>query len=289
MKTKGIVLAGGSGTRLYPMTAVFSKQLQVVYDKPMIYYPISTLMQAGIKDILIISTPKDTPNFEKLLGDGSAWGLNLEYIVQDRPGGIAESFIYGHDFIGDDQVCLILGDNLFYGPMGFFKNAIDSNKGATVFGYRVQNPSAYGVVEFASDGRVKSIEEKPDKPKSKYAIPGLYVFDNEVRKKVKELKPSKRGELEITDLQKLYLETGKLNVEIMERGIAWLDTGTPESLMEASTFIHAIEKRQGKKIACLEEVALEMGFISMSEYERNVSDLPNCSYKEYCLELLKTL
>ncbi len=289
MKTKGIVLAGGSGTRLYPMTAVFSKQLQVVYDKPMIYYPISTLMQAGIKDILIISTPKDTPNFQKLLGDGSSWGLNLQYVVQERPGGIAESFIYGNDFIGDDQVCLILGDNLFYGPMGFFKNAIDSNKGATVFGYRVQNPSAYGVVEFDKEGKVRSIEEKPENPKSKYAIPGLYVFDNDVKIKSKELKPSKRGELEITDLQKLYLNDGKLNVEIMERGIAWLDTGTPESLMEASTFIHAIEKRQGKKIACLEEVAFEMGFITLDEYEKNVSALPNCSYRDYCLEILKTL
>ncbi len=289
MKTKGIVLAGGSGTRLYPMTAVFSKQLQVVYDKPMIYYPISTLMQAGIKDILIISTPKDTPNFKKLLGDGAPWGLNLQYVVQERPGGIAESFIYGSDFIGDDQVCLILGDNLFYGPMGFFKSAIESNLGATVFGYRVNNPSAYGVVEFEADGKVKSIEEKPEFPKSKYAIPGLYVFDNDVKRKAMDLKPSKRGELEITDLQKLYLEESKLNVEILERGIAWLDTGTPESLMEASTFIHAIEKRQGKKIACLEEVALEMGFISLDEYEKNVSLLPNCSYKEYCLEILKTL
>ncbi len=289
MNTKGIVLAGGSGTRLFPMTAVFSKQLQVVYDKPMIYYPISTLMQAGIRDILIISTPKDTPNFAKLLGDGSAWGLNLQYIVQDRPGGIAESFIYGHDFIGNDQVCLILGDNLFYGPMGFFQQAVKSNNGATVFGYRVNNPSAYGVVEFDSTGKVKSIEEKPEIPKSKYAIPGLYVFNNNVKDKVKILQPSKRGELEITDLQKLYQAEGKLNVEIMERGIAWLDTGTPESLMEASTFIHAIEKRQGKKIACLEEVALEMDFITQSEYQSQVESLPNCSYKDYCLEVLKTL
>ncbi len=289
MNTKGIVLAGGSGTRLFPMTAVFSKQLQVVYDKPMIYYPISTLMQAGIRDILIISTPNDTPNFEKLLGDGSAWGLNLQYVVQDRPGGIAESFIYGHDFIADDQVCLILGDNLFYGPMHFFQQAVKSNNGATVFGYRVNNPSAYGVVEFDSAGKVKSIEEKPESPKSKYAIPGLYVFDNNVKDKVKILQPSKRGELEITDLQKIYQAEGKLNVEIMERGIAWLDTGTPESLMEASTFIHAIEKRQGKKIACLEEVALEMGFINHSKYQSQVESLPNCSYKDYCLEVLKAL
>jgi glucose-1-phosphate thymidylyltransferase len=289
MNTKGIVLAGGSGTRLYPMTAVFSKQLQVVYDKPMIYYPIATLMQAGIQDIMIISTPNDTPNFKKLLGSGANWGLNLNYQVQERPGGIAEAFIYARDFIGSDQVCLILGDNLFYGPMGFFRNAVKSNTGATVFGYRVNNPSAYGVVEFDSDGKVKSIEEKPEIPKSKYAIPGLYVFANDVKNKALELKPSKRGELEITDLQKLYMEEGTLNVEIMERGIAWLDTGTPESLMEASTFIHAIEKRQGRKIACLEEIALEMGFITTEEYKQNVDSLPECSYKEYCRDVLKSL
>ncbi|MFP4543449.1 MAG: glucose-1-phosphate thymidylyltransferase RfbA [Candidatus Kapaibacterium sp.] len=287
MNTKGIVLAGGSGTRLYPMTAVFSKQLQLVYDKPMIYYPLSTLMWAGIKEILIISTPQDTPNFEKLLGDGKKWGLDISYIVQERPRGIAEAFIYGKDFIGESQVCLILGDNLFYGSMEFMRNAINNNRGATVFGYRVNNPNSYGVVEFGRDNRVISIEEKPEKPKSNFAIPGLYIFDNNVKELANLLKPSARGELEITDLQKLYLANDKLRVEIIERGIAWLDTGTPESLMEAGTFIHAIEKRQGRKIACLEETALEMGFISRDEYIITVNNLPNCSYKDYCRSILE--
>ncbi|MFP4367975.1 MAG: glucose-1-phosphate thymidylyltransferase RfbA [Candidatus Kapaibacterium sp.] len=287
MNTKGIVLAGGSGTRLYPMTAVFSKQLQLVYDKPMIYYPLSTLMWAGIKEILIISTPQDTPNFEKLLGDGKKWGLDISYIVQERPRGIAEAFIYGKDFIGESQVCLILGDNLFYGSMEFMRNAINNNRGATVFGYRVNNPNSYGVVEFGRDNRVISIEEKPEKPKSNFAIPGLYIFDNNVKELANLLQPSARGELEITDLQKLYLANDKLRVEIIERGIAWLDTGTPESLMEAGTFIHAIEKRQGRKIACLEETALEMGFISRDEYIITVNNLPNCSYKDYCRSILE--
>ena len=285
MATKGIVLAGGSGTRLYPMTAVFSKQLQIIYDKPMIYYPISTLMIAGIKDILLISTPTDTPNFEKLLGDGSQWGIDISYKVQDKPKGLAEEFIYGEEFIGNDQVCLILGDNLFYGRLDFLRHAIADNAGATVFGYAVQNPQDYGVVEFGVDNKVLSIEEKPAQPKSKFAIPGLYVFDNDVVEIAKNLKPSPRGELEITDMQKIYLERAKLNVETISRGIAWLDTGTPDSLLEASTFIHAIEKRQGRKIACLEEIALEYGFIDRAKYDQTVGNLPNCSYKDYCLRV----
>ncbi|MCK5741311.1 MAG: glucose-1-phosphate thymidylyltransferase RfbA [Chlorobi bacterium] len=284
MATKGIVLAGGSGTRLYPMTAVFSKQLQIIYDKPMIYYPISTLMIAGIKDILLISTPNDTPNFEKLLGDGSQWGINISYKVQDKPKGIAEAFIYGEEFIGNDQVCLILGDNLFYGRLDFLRHAISNNVGATVFGYAVKNPQEYGVVEFGGNNKVLSIEEKPVQPKSKFAIPGLYVFDNDVVEIAKNLEPSPRGELEITDMQKIYLEHDKLNVETISRGIAWLDTGTPDSLLEASTFIHAIEKRQGRKIACLEEIALEYGFIDRAKYDQTVGNLPNCSYKDYCVQ-----
>ncbi len=314
MKTKGIILAGGSGTRLYPITAIVSKQLQMIYDKPMIYYPLATLMLSVIKDILVISTPKDTPNFELLLGDGSQWGLNIQYIVQHEPKGIAEAFIYGEEFIGKGQVCLILGDNLFYGKLRFLFRAIENNTGGTVFGYRVKNPQQYGVVEFGKDDSgninsgnnisgnnnsennisgnnisgnniVISIEEKPANPKSNYAIPGLYIFDNEVIEISKNLTPGPRGELEITDVQKVYLGRGKLNVEIMGRGIAWLDTGTPESLMEASTFIHAIEKRQGRKIACLEEIALEKGFLSKQQYLDTVNNLPNCTYKDYCLEV----
>jgi glucose-1-phosphate thymidylyltransferase len=251
----------------------------------MIYYPISTLMIAGIKDILLISTPADTPNFEKLLGDGSQWGINISYKVQNKPKGIAEAFIYGEEFIGNDQVCLILGDNLFYGRLDFLRHAILNNVGATVFGYAVNNPQEYGVVEFGADNKVLSIEEKPAEPKSKFAIPGLYVFDNDVVKIAKNLAPSPRGELEITDMQKVYLERNKLNVETISRGIAWLDTGTPDSLLEASTFIHAIEKRQGRKIACLEEIALEYGFIDRAKYDQTVVNLPNCSYKDYCVQV----
>jgi glucose-1-phosphate thymidylyltransferase len=287
MKTKGIILAGGSGTRLYPMTAVFSKQLQVVYDKPMIYYPLAILMLADIRDILIISTPADTGNFERLLGDGKRLGINISYKVQDRPAGIAEAFKYGEEFIGSDPVCLVLGDNLFYGKLDFMRNAIENNKGATVFGYPVNNPSEYGVVEFGENMEVLSIEEKPEVPRSKYAIPGLYVFDNRVVELTKNLKPSARGELEITDLQLEYLKLNALNVEIIGRGIAWLDTGTPESLLDASTFIHAIEKRQGTKIACLEEIALFQKFITLNEYRETVADLPKCSYKAYCEKILE--
>lgn len=289
MNTKGIILAGGSGSRLYPMTAVFSKQLQVVYDKPMIYYPLAILMLGGIKDILIISTPQDTPNFQRLLGDGSQWGINLTYIVQHEPKGIAEAFIYGADFIGNDQVCLILGDNVFYGKLDFIRNAFHNNVGGTIFGYPVKDPKAYGVVEFGKNMEVLSIEEKPKKPKSKFAIPGLYVFNSDVVEISKNLTPGPRGELEITDVQKAYLDRGQLKVEIMGRGIAWLDTGTPESLMEASVFIHAIEKRQGQKIACLEEIALFQKFIDKDEYIKITDNLPNCSYKDYCKGIIEDI
>ncbi len=287
MKTKGIILAGGSGTRLYPVTSIFSKQLQCVYDKPMIYYPLSTLMLAGIRDILIISTPQDTPNFEKLLGDGSRWGLSLHYKVQERPAGIAESFIYGEEFIGHDQVCLILGDNIFYGKLDFLRHAIANNNGGTIFAYRVHDPRAYGVVEFGGDMSVISIEEKPELPKSNYAIPGIYVFTPDVVEIARRIEPSARGELEITAVQNEYLSCGRLRAELMGRGIAWLDTGTPESMMEAGMFIHAIEKRQGRKIACLEEIALNQRFIDREKYFEVVSSLPNCSYRDYCLGIVE--
>lgn len=283
--TKGIILAGGSGTRLYPMTAVFSKQLQPVYDKPMIYYPLATLMLAGIRDVLIISTPADTPNIEKLLGSGKQWGVNLQYIVQARPGGIAEAFLYGESFIGGDQVCLILGDNLFYGKLDFLRNALNKNVGGTIFGYRVTDPERYGVVELDSESKVISIEEKPTHPKSNLAIPGLYVFDSDVCSIARSLTPGARGELEITDVQLAYLRREQLRVEQMGRGIAWLDTGTPESLLEASQFIHAVEKRQGMKIACLEEIALHESFISKSQYLEHCSQLPRSTYREYCLRI----
>ncbi len=282
--TKGIILAGGSGTRLYPLTAVFSKQLQVIYDKPMIYYPLATLMLAGIKEILIITTPLDIDNFRKLLGDGTQWGIQLTYIVQVEPKGIAEAFIYGDDFIDDSQVVLVLGDNVFYGKLDFIRNAINNNTGATIFGYPVNNPSAYGVVEFGNN-KVISIEEKPKIPKSKYAIPGIYVFDNRVVEIAKSIKPGPRGELEITDVQKEYLKINELNVEIIGRGIAWLDTGTPESLLDAGTFIHAIEARQGTKIACLEEIALNQKFLTTDQYITTINKLPNCSYRDYCLKI----
>lgn len=283
--TKGIVLAGGSGTRLYPMTAVLSKQLQPVYDKPMVYYPLATLMLAGIRQVLVISTPHDTPALERLLGDGSQWGIELHYAIQPLPRGIAEAFTIGSDFIGSDQVCLILGDNLFYGKLDFLRRALATNDGATIFAYRVQDPERYGVVEFAPDGRVLSIEEKPRSPRSSYAIPGLYVFTPEVVEMAEMLRPSARGELEITDLQRLYLERGRLRAEMIGRGVAWLDTGTPEALLEASHFIHAIEKRQGLKIACLEEIALYEGFITREQLLRHIERLPNCSYRDYCLRI----
>jgi glucose-1-phosphate thymidylyltransferase len=287
--TKGIILAGGSGSRLYPLTSIFSKQLQPIYDKPMIYYPLATLMLAGIRDILIISTPQDTPNFQRLLGDGAPWGTSIQYTVQAEPKGIAQAFTYGKDFIGNDQVCLILGDNLFYGKLDFLRRAITENatsRMATVFGYAVNDPERYGVVEFDAQKRVVSIEEKPQKPKSKYAVPGLYVYPPDVVQIAENLKPSARGELEITDVNTTYLREGRLAVEIMGRGIAWLDTGTPASLLEASSFIHALEERQGYKIACLEEVALTQGFISREKYAQTVANLPKSPYKEYCLRIL---
>ncbi|MGE5480088.1 MAG: glucose-1-phosphate thymidylyltransferase RfbA [Chloroflexota bacterium] len=289
MSFKGIVLAGGGGSRLYPLTNIFSKQLQVIYDKPMVYYPLSTLMLAGIRDVLLISTPQDTPNFEKLLGDGSRLGINISYCVQPRPAGIAQAYVLAEEFLAGQSSCMILGDNLFYGKLDFLRNAISKNEGGTVFGYRVQNPSEYGVVEFGESMQVLSIEEKPKQPKSNHAIPGLYIFDGDAPKLAKELKPGPRGELEIVDLQKEYLVRGKLKVELMGRGIAWLDTGTPESLLEAGMFIHAIEKRQGRKIACLEEVALRMGYIDEDGYSRIVGELPSCSYRRYCEDVLNDI
>lgn len=289
MKTKGIILAGGKGTRLYPLTHAVSKQLQPIYDKPMIYYPLAILMLGGIRDVLIISTPEDTPNFSRLLGDGSRIGMNLNYTVQSAPRGLPEAFILGEEFLGNDQACLVLGDNLFYGKLTFFRQGIENNRGGTIFAYRVENPSSYGVVEFDSDNNVISIEEKPKEPKSNYAIPGLYIFDNQVAAISKNLKPSTRGELEITDVHKAYLEMKRLRTEVIGRGIAWLDTGTPEALIDASNFIRAIEQRQGTKIACLEEIAVMQGFIDKEQYLRTVNALPNCDYKNYCLKIINEI
>ena len=285
-KTKGIILAGGKGSRLYPMTQVFSKQLQPIYDKPLIYYPLSTLMLAGIKDILIISTPQDTPNFEELLGDGSKFGINISYKVQHKPGGLPEAFTVGEDFIGNDQVCLILGDNIFYGKLDFLRKGIKNNQGGTIFAYRVDHPESYGVVELSKEDKVLSIEEKPKKPKSNFAIPGLYIFNKDVVEYSKNLEPSARGELEITDLHKKYLEMDKLNVERIGRGIAWLDTGTPENLIEAGAFIHAIEKRQGMKIGCIEEIAYRMQYIDEQQLEKLSRPLLKSGYGDYLLTLL---
>ena len=284
-ETCGIILAGGAGTRLHPMTAVVSKQLQPVYDKPMIYYPLSTLMLAGIRDILIISTPHDIPHFQRLLGDGARLGIRITYAVQDAPRGIAEAFIIGREFIGNRRVCLILGDNLFYGKLDFLRNALRSDAPAVVFGYRVQDPERYGVAEVDATGRVVSIEEKPQQPRSNLAIPGLYVYGPDVCDIASTLRPSARGEVEITDVHKVYLDQGRLHLIELGRGLAWLDTGTPESLIEAGTFIHAIEKRQGMKIACLEEVALRQQFISADEYRAVVDALPRSDYKRYCESL----
>ncbi len=286
MTNKGIILAGGKGTRLYPLTTVTSKQLQPIYDKPMIYYPLATLMLGGIRDILIISTPEDIPNYEKLLGSGKQWGINISYKIQPKPEGLPQAFILGEEFIGQDQVCLILGDNLFYGKLNFFHDALIKNTGGTVFAYRVDQPENYGVVEFDKSGKVISIEEKPTNPKSHYAIPGLYIFSNEVIEISKNLKPSDRGELEITDIHKEYLKKSALGVEIIGRGVAWLDTGSPSNLIDASNFIRAIEQRQGRKIACLEEIALVLNFISKEEYLQHVNGLPDCDYKKYCLNIV---
>ncbi|MBR1648757.1 MAG: glucose-1-phosphate thymidylyltransferase RfbA [Alphaproteobacteria bacterium] len=284
LQMKGIILAGGSGSRLYPLTNVISKQLLPVYDKPMIYYPLSTLMLFGIKEILIISTPQDTPNIEKLLGNGSRLGLHLEYRVQNEPKGIAQAFTIGADFIGNDDVCLILGDNIFYMGEQFklFREEISKNTGGTVFGYHVSDPQRFGVVEFDKDFHAVSIEEKPKNPKSNYAVVGLYFYKSDVVEKARNLKPSARGELEITDLNRMYLEEGRLNVVPMKRGNAWLDAGTPQSLLEASNFIGIIEKRQDLKIACIEEIAYRRGFIDSEQLLKIINELKDgTDYKAY--------
>ncbi|OGV64191.1 MAG: glucose-1-phosphate thymidylyltransferase [Lentisphaerae bacterium RIFOXYA12_FULL_48_11] len=278
---KGIILAGGAGTRLHPITLVSSKQMLPVYDKPMIYYPLSTLMLGGINDVLVISTPKDLPRFEELLGDGSSIGVKFSYAVQAEPRGIAEAFIVGRKFIGQSNVCLILGDNMFYGKMDFLRNALKRRAGATVFGYPVQDPKRYGVVEFDSTGKVLSIEEKPARPKSKFAIPGLYCYDNRVVEVAGSLEPSPRGELEITDVNKSYLKAGELHVELLGRGMAWLDTGTPRSLLEAGNFVASIENRQGLKIGCIEEIAFRMGWISVTQLEHLAMAMKGNEYGMY--------
>lgn len=286
---KGIILAGGSGTRLYPITKGISKQLIPVYDKPMIYYPLSTLMLAGITDILVISTPEYTPLFEQLLGDGSDIGVSLTYKVQEKPNGLAEAFILGADFIGDDSVCLILGDNIYYGSglSKLVQEAAQKIDGATVFGYHVNDPERFGVVEFDNNMKALSIEEKPENPKSNYAVTGLYFYDNTVVEKAKNLKPSDRGELEITDINKLYLYEGKLDVKLMGRGYAWLDTGTHDSMMEAASFIATIQKRQNLKVACLEEIAYRMGYISKEKLVELAQPMKKNDYGQYLLRLAK--
>ncbi len=285
---KGIILAGGSGTRLYPITIAMSKQLMPIYDKPMIYYPLATLMSAGIKEILIITTPQDQDKFKTLLGDGSQLGCSFEFAVQENPNGLAEAFLIGAEFIGTDKVALILGDNIFYGSgLAKLLQANNDPEGGIIYGYHVQDPERYGVVEFDKDGKAISIEEKPSEPKSNYAVPGIYFFDNEVVAIAKKIKPSKRGELEITDVNKVYLEKGKLQVSILDRGTAWLDTGTFSSLMQASQFVEVIEDRQGLKIGAIEEVAYTMGYISREQLRNLAAPLLKSGYGEYLMGLIK--
>ena len=287
-RMKGIVLAGGSGTRLYPVTHAVSKQLLPIYDKPMIYYPLSTLMLARVRDILVISTPEDTPRFTQLLGDGSKWGINISYAVQPAPEGIAQAFIIGAPFIAGERSTLVLGDNIFHGTdlVANLRAAVDRPTGATAFAYAVQDPERYGVVEFDQARKVLSIEEKPKQPKSRYAVTGLYFYDQQVVDIARSLRPSARGELEITDLNRRYLEQGQLHVEVMGRGTAWLDTGTHDSLLEASTFIQIIEKRQGLKIACVEEIAYRLGYIDAAQLERLAAPMSKSSYGQYLLSVL---
>lgn len=286
---KGIILAGGSGTRLYPLTKSISKQIMPIYDKPMIYYPLSVLMLANIRDILIISTPRDLPLFKELLGDGSDLGINLEYKVQEKPNGLAEAFLIGEEFIGSDNVALILGDNIFYGSgfTGLLEEASTLKKGAVIFGYPVKDPKAYGVVEFDEAGKAISLEEKPKEPKSNYAIPGLYFYDNTVIEKAKNVKPSARGEIEITSVNEMYLSEGKLNVKNLGRGIAWLDTGTHEALLEAANFVQTVQNRQGFYIACIEEIAYQKGWISEEEVRELAKVMMKTKYGKYLVELMK--
>lgn len=283
---KGIILAGGSGSRLYPITKVYSKQLALIYDKPLIYFPLSILMLGGIKEILIISNKETIPLYKQLFVDGSHLGLKIEYAVQDAPNGIAEAFIIGEKFIDKDSVSLVLGDNIFYGTLNFFYNAVKNNDGATIFGYQVNDPQRYGIVEFDKEGNAISIEEKPQNPKSYFAVPGLYVYDNNVIEISKNLKPSARGELEITDVNKEYLKKGKLKVEKIGRGIAWLDTGTPEALLQAANFFGVIEERQGLKVACIEEIAFKMKFINHDQFENLIEAMPKSLYRDYLEKFL---